>query len=834
MPDFSNWYDLLGTGIQSLFAWTTFNRDAFADNVGWRQNQKYQQKNYHLSWVSVARDDIRDMMAISVNRLNNFMIVNGLILGVAGSAITSASFNPRVPPFLVAAFLVSIATAVVFLVLAIMFGIKGQNCAFTNTMKLLTWEVRPENPADYNHDYMSQAQWIEKNGVQQMFRIPGLMPNYQTDPSLHEHQLPEHLQKLRSEKKGLYKKDAAGFGSAGGPSSGGTGAPSGGVPNYVAEDFTALEHLEVSSTSLWYLTKFGYFMRLWMPYDTHCKYAMGMGMLSLGHAGAYFTMGTILSGGWKVPWYAAVGSSFTFVYMVALVIQQNFKEMTGAVKFMITALLCLGPTLGVAASAQEFDIAQKYMWIFCFLFHFMFWTCTYFGTHTDKVLRPSRLGQVGSTGGFWDSHEDKHYDHHEKHRAPKMKPPPGEEGTVVGNGLHPEYADKEDDWSDFEGSDHDSDGSSTPSGSPRGPPGRRGDIYKYEGDTPRSASASSSVAPSHDREMGMGNGSGDPGTLGLGRDRGMAGHGQWPTDDHRFEEKVESTKHSVRTALQQTIIVICLVWISLLIWAVTQFFIIDEDSPMYRTYASETPFPVNWNSPFLKPKRIACAEAAQAGSDFQFVADEFRVFKLAGSEVVDGKKFQDSCNLTARIRDLSSYCNGACWPVILTEDNHIVDCQYGTADRLLQDARQASLVSVYPTSPGKPLREQNLIISPGEGMMVMYSWSRAKNGWVPEHELTSPASSKTEPVAISVSGNLLVMFYATAAHHLAVYRRDLNTMATVGSALSLSSSTSPLQGGCAFDEAQKAMVLPELVTQYSPSTVFRLDFMTTYSAFSPR
>merc|ERR1719265_2237580 len=120
-------------------------------------------------------------MTISVTRLNNFMIVNGLILGVAGGCITSASFNTKVHAHLVAAFLVCIATSIVFLVLAIMFGIKGQNCAFTNTMKLLTWEMRPENPADYNHDYLSQAQWIEKNGLLQMFRIPGLMPNYKTD-----------------------------------------------------------------------------------------------------------------------------------------------------------------------------------------------------------------------------------------------------------------------------------------------------------------------------------------------------------------------------------------------------------------------------------------------------------------------------------------------------------------------------------------------------------------------------------------------------------------------------------------------------------------------------
>lgn len=555
MPGFSDWWDIFGTGIQSIFAWTTFNRDAFADNVGWRQNQKYQQKNYHISWISVARDDIRDMMSISVNRLNNFMIVNGLILGVAGSAITSASFNTKASPFLVAAFLVSIATAIVFLVLAIMFGIKGQNCAFTNTMKLLTWEMRPENPADYNHDYMSQAQWIEKNGLMQMFRIPGIMPDYKVDASKEHHELPEHVKQMKARAaKGMYKQHQKAHGG------------SSTEPDYVAEDFTALEHLEVSSTSLWYLTKFGYFMRLWMPYDTHCKYAMGMGMLALGHAGAYFTMGTILSGGWDVPWYAGVGASFSFIYMVALVIQQNFRETNAILRFTVTLLLCLGPTLGVYAATTKIDLLHKYLWMACFFFHFVFWSVAFFGTYSKKILRPSRLGAVGTQGGFWGQHEQEHYSKHPgKHRGggatSVVEPPPpvgGGAPTVVGNGSRAVDS-LDDDYSDsWEDSGSDSDGSSYT--------GKRGNAYRVE-DAQRSgglpsASASSSTAADYSQH----------GSHGGSTDKVIAGAGRWPTDDHRFDDKVGDTTHRVRGALRQTIVVVAGVWVALLVWVVAQAF----------------------------------------------------------------------------------------------------------------------------------------------------------------------------------------------------------------------------------------------------------------------
>jgi len=85
MP-FFDWFSVLGTGIQSTFAWATFNRDAFVDNVSMRQQQRYQQRNYHISWIAFSRDDIRDMMGISVNRINNYMIVGTLILSIAGGA----------------------------------------------------------------------------------------------------------------------------------------------------------------------------------------------------------------------------------------------------------------------------------------------------------------------------------------------------------------------------------------------------------------------------------------------------------------------------------------------------------------------------------------------------------------------------------------------------------------------------------------------------------------------------------------------------------------------------------------------------------------------------
>jgi len=214
---------------------------------------------------------------------------------------------------------------------------------------------------------------------------------------------------------------------------------------------------------------------------------------------------------------------------------------------------------------------------------------------------------------------------------------------------------------------------------------------------------------------------------------------------------------------------------------------------------------------------------------YQFVSDDYRIFRLTNTEVTDEVT---SCNLNSTIRDLSSYCDGACWPVVLTQGNNIVDCQSGVTERLLQDHREATLVSVYVTSPGKALHDQRLIVSPGQGKLVLYRWNKPKDGWLPEHELTAPGGSTDAPVAIDVSGDQLVLFYRVQGDQLAVYRRDLKDMEINGGPWALSSSAAPLRHGCAYDRANKAVVLPRPASQYSTPTVVRLDFSNTHSAFT--
>merc|ERR1712232_599366 len=129
-------------------------------------------------------------------------------------------------------------------------------------------------------------------------------------------------------------------------------------------------------------------------------------------------------------------------------------------------------------------------------------------------------------------------------------------------------------------------------------------------------------------------------------------------------------------------------------------FLADE-SPWRRVYPGEKVQPVNWGSPFLRPTRIACVEATGKLA-YNFVADAYNIYNVSGGNVS-----KVPCSLDTTIRDISSYCHGDCWPVALTKDGLVVDCQNGAADKLLK-AKAPALLSVYATNPGQPLRSQRL------------------------------------------------------------------------------------------------------------------------------
>merc|ERR1719291_368816 len=64
--------------------------------------------------------------------------------------------------------------------------------------------------------------------------------------------------------------------------------------NYVKPAQQSLEELSPESYQLIYLKRYARYMALWQPYDTEAKHCIGIGLISLCHCTAYYSLGQLI------------------------------------------------------------------------------------------------------------------------------------------------------------------------------------------------------------------------------------------------------------------------------------------------------------------------------------------------------------------------------------------------------------------------------------------------------------------------------------------------------------------------------------------------------------
>jgi len=235
------------SGFQFGFAWLTYNRDCFADNAAMRQNQMYQEKSYHMSWITCARDDIRDIMYTSVLKMICYMTIATLIIFFAGSAVLVGQVDDEAEHVLKHTYYVSMFTSMMSLTLSVFFGIRGCNTAFQYSIQLLTKAIAPEATASYDFDYMKQVQQFEKS--KSVVRIPLWRP--------------------------LWRRYALGH-----------------TPKMEGEQFWDATHKsEKIRQDFFYFEVFSELRMLWAPFEHAAQECMFYGMTALSYGGIYYSLG---------------------------------------------------------------------------------------------------------------------------------------------------------------------------------------------------------------------------------------------------------------------------------------------------------------------------------------------------------------------------------------------------------------------------------------------------------------------------------------------------------------------------------------------------------------
>lgn len=384
---FMDFHSFASNWLQSYFAWATFNRDGYASNVTWRQQQMYQEKNYYISWINIARPEIRDMMSVSITRMGNYVVVSTLLLGVVASMAYSVTMSLPCPNFVFYAFYLSVANCVLFLSMSIMHGVKGQNSAFGNTMKLLAYQIRPENPQKMDHNYMDQCQVFEQMGIKEFFRIPGSMPSIAFLP--------------RGTCGGTTERSNSGLQDASPALNGTAGKAHDGVNRGALEDFNNVTY------QTWYLTRFTDFMQLWHPHDIQSKYCMGLGTICLVQAFSYMAVGQLLTMGGHQDEFVALIISACSVWLGIAVVSQSFRVLNPTFRRCCLLLLSSGPALGNIAAVTSNLLAQQVLVPLSFLCHSAFWCMSYLLVRYGDWQELSTVDFADHGQGFWDREQKK-------------------------------------------------------------------------------------------------------------------------------------------------------------------------------------------------------------------------------------------------------------------------------------------------------------------------------------------------------------------------------------------------------------------------------------------
>jgi len=693
----TDWFGL-GSGVAGTGgAMASYNLAGYMPAVQMRQNQIYQCKNYHLAWVTVARDDVRGMMQASTTRMTNYVLVGTLILQTAIGMLLQDNFGKDAPDFIVVAFWIATALSVMFFTSSVVYSVKGQNNAFLNTMRLLSWEIRPENPAAYDFDYMKLIGKFERHGWNEIFRVPGAHAKYEDDTAaLAEVAAAEAAAAQKAEQLGYKVKGGWGhFGGKAGkqvPAAGPAPAatpqpfpvPKSTSPGGDQEKHAVLEELVPDTRDLLYLERFGKYMALWQTYDTHSKYCIGLGLICMSHSATFWCMGRLTTNSRNMSDFIAVIMMSIFEYMAYLVYHMSFTKSKGLMQAVMLALFLICPLFGLLGVVlrDRVWIQKLFRCLFMVSNSWLFMVGCIASVSESK--RPSQVAEkyiLGPAGQKFKA----------QRVADRRRRQLQHDGEDVSAKAH---------WdADLDSLDSDSSYS---------------DSEDSEGDSPAGKGKSRSIfhagSTTHASRRSVNN------------------------EDRTMDDQAAMQVHKkVSRTFRGQLLLAALLWMAATVQtALGQFSALGLCvQRWFREYVGSIEdleeVPMAWPSRHFSPGGMACSRGQV------FVANSFQVVQL---NLTSGLSREYPCKgVNVTIKDLTLDCSagGVCQPLVLLSDSRLVNCATGVQQRLLQNQEGAQKVSLLQ-GPMDTLENSSLMLL-REGRFVQSEWSDSRQGWVPMWEL---------------------------------------------------------------------------------------------------
>jgi len=262
---------LLGAaaGAQQLFS---YNRNNFFFDKKQEQKRQYTGQEMRIKQFELYREDVRDLVDLTVAKMDIYHIVNILLLGFSIILFTEGKPHTKWPLHLYWLFVICNAGAVMYIVMSIWLAMNASISAHSFGVRLLTQFVRLPVPNKHQLDAArAHAQEFEGMNATNLLRIPVLK---------------QQMKRLNRAMDNMTEQDGSG--------SDGAGSDAGSQDNEYVED------THTPAVMLRHIKLYREVQINWQSYDAYSRVCMAMGTNQLLHALGYYCVGTLIaeSGSW--------------------------------------------------------------------------------------------------------------------------------------------------------------------------------------------------------------------------------------------------------------------------------------------------------------------------------------------------------------------------------------------------------------------------------------------------------------------------------------------------------------------------------------------------------
>ena len=157
-------------GLKDVFI---YNRDLYMFNKDINQQRILQTQKMRVEQVLLFREDLRDLFDLTIGKMDNYLVVNTLTLAFSMAFFYEGRMPHDTPTWLFWLWGMSLATAVLFLMMSVWFAIHATITAQTFAVRLLTqWLRLPFPSQDDVVRATATAAEFEKQPTGALLRVP--------------------------------------------------------------------------------------------------------------------------------------------------------------------------------------------------------------------------------------------------------------------------------------------------------------------------------------------------------------------------------------------------------------------------------------------------------------------------------------------------------------------------------------------------------------------------------------------------------------------------------------------------------------------------------------